>query len=218
MQTAKRLFLLSLVFAIGCSTAVVNMDDDASVTKSDTTPAKSDVSNPQSADSSTSQGVDASSTEKVPEQTSCVSITIYHDADGDGYGDNATAILHCKEQPIASDWTTDGGDCNDNAPNVFPNIFEILKDSIDNDCDGMTDNIEPYSCSNCKGGSHCIDPDNDGLGFCEMNSCDAVVCDKIDGICNNKNLCEQWCNFCILTVEDCIDTNGNGLGDMCKPK
>ena len=70
---------------------------------------------------------------------------------------------------------------------------EVCGDNLDNDCNGQTDE----GCSKC----------------------DAATCKSIDGYCWNDGTCHQWCeSACDLTIENCVDTNGNGYGDKCVPK
>ena len=70
---------------------------------------------------------------------------------------------------------------------------EVCGDNLDNDCNGQTD-------EGC-------------------NKCDAATCKSIDGYCWNDGTCHQWCeSACDLTIENCVDTNGNGYGDKCVPK
>ncbi len=59
----------------------------------------------------------------------------YTDADGDGYGDNATMVLAC-EQPSGT--VANNGDCDDAHAEAHPGGEEVC-DSLDNDCDGTVD-------------------------------------------------------------------------------
>ena len=59
----------------------------------------------------------------------------YSDADGDGHGDPATAVVACEapEGLIA-----DGTDCDDTNSELSPSAVEVC-DTIDNNCDGVVD-------------------------------------------------------------------------------
>ena len=59
--------------------------------------------------------------------------TFYLDADGDGFGDAASAMLAC-EAPAGS--ADNGDDCDDAQESVHPQAPEICGDKIDNDCSG----------------------------------------------------------------------------------
>ena len=56
------------------------------------------------------------------------------DADGDGYGDDATTVLTCD----LTDLSDVGGDCNDSDEAVNPGALEVCGDGLDNDCDGTS--------------------------------------------------------------------------------
>ncbi len=87
----------------------------------------------------------------------------YVDADGDGFGDEATGVESCS-QP--QNTITIGGDCDDANDQIYPGATEIC-DGIDNDCDGVDDNGLNFT-------TYYTDADNDGFGtgstglsFCE---------------------------------------------------
>jgi len=62
--------------------------------------------------------------------------TWYQDVDGDGYGDDETAIIQC--DPPGPDWTLVNGDCDDSDAAVNPSAIEICN-GIDDDCNGLID-------------------------------------------------------------------------------
>ena len=59
-------------------------------------------------------------------------LTLFTDADGDGFGDDATQVEACE---AAADQVEQGGDCDDGDGAVNPDATEFC-DGIDNDCDG----------------------------------------------------------------------------------
>ncbi|MBM3963032.1 MAG: hypothetical protein FJ306_14195, partial [Planctomycetes bacterium] len=61
--------------------------------------------------------------------------TWYADADGDGFGDAASATLGC-EPPAGA--VPSGTDCDDGDPQTAPDADERC-DGVDNDCDGAID-------------------------------------------------------------------------------
>jgi hypothetical protein len=79
----------------------------------------------------------------------------YVDSDGDGFGNPTTYTLGCSG---ADGTITDGTDCDDANPDVFPGADEYCND-IDDDCDGTVDNNEPID-----GSWFTADDDGDGFG------------------------------------------------------
>ncbi len=61
--------------------------------------------------------------------------TWYADADGDGYGDAASATTACA---APSGYGSDATDCDDSDPYSHPGAAELC-DGVDNDCDGSVD-------------------------------------------------------------------------------
>lgn len=59
-------------------------------------------------------------------------LSYYVDADGDGYGDDASSIRSCD---APSGYAADGGDCDDDDASVHPDAEELC-DTADQDCDG----------------------------------------------------------------------------------
>jgi MYXO-CTERM domain-containing protein len=63
-------------------------------------------------------------------------LTLYADADLDGYGaDGAAGITGCSEEPGLA---ATGGDCDDADPLVHPDAEELCQ-GLDDDCDGDVD-------------------------------------------------------------------------------
>ena len=99
----------------------------------------------------------------------------YVDGDGDGYGDDSTAVEACVA-PAGS--VAEGGDCDDSDPAYAPGAAEL-------DCTDPAD-------YNCDGSTGYADADGDGFAACE--ECDDAnlsafpgaveVCDGIDQDCD----------------------------------
>ena len=66
-------------------------------------------------------------------------LTWYEDLDGDGYGDQLSAVESCEG---ATGLVAAGGDCDESDPAVNPGAEEICEDGLDQDCDG-----DDRSCS-----------------------------------------------------------------------
>ena len=88
----------------------------------------------------------------------------YYDADGDGYGSDEETIKICALEP-PSGYVVQGGDCDDDNPNIHPGAHEIQCNAIDENCNGNDDdqpevnplvahtNIFPSSCNGSEDGS-----------------------------------------------------------------
>ncbi|MFM8488615.1 MAG: MopE-related protein, partial [Bacteroidota bacterium] len=64
----------------------------------------------------------------------------YADADGDGYGNPDQGLETCLTD-VPPAFTVNNLDCDDSNAAVNPAQVELAGDSLDNDCDGETDNI-----------------------------------------------------------------------------
>jgi hypothetical protein len=124
----------------------------------------------------------------------------YADTDLDSYGDPAVSL----QQPLKPDgYVADNTDCNDTNGAINPAATEVL-DSIDNDCDGLIDNV-PYWYA---------DTDLDGYGDPAVSlqqalKPDGYVADNTD--CNDTNA--DIHPGAVEIVGDEIDSNCNGLLD-----
>ncbi len=65
-------------------------------------------------------------------------LTWYQDTDGDGFGNSSVTSQSCTKPPGFVD---NGNDCNDADVNIHPFAEEICSNSIDDNCDGVTDAV-----------------------------------------------------------------------------
>ncbi|MBK9647587.1 MAG: hypothetical protein IPO67_20910 [Deltaproteobacteria bacterium] len=100
------------------------------------------------------------------------------DDDGDGFGDDTTAVITCTP-PGGSSWVNQGGDCDDDDPTVNPGEA-IGCDGVDNNCDGAIDN----------------DLDGDGAsdeacGGTDCDDGDAAIVPEANGDCALGGTCNE---------------------------
>ena len=107
----------------------------------------------------------------------------YDDVDGDGYGDDATAVESCV---VIGGRINEGGDCADLDAFTNPGADELC-DGRDNNCDGIADGFDALDIA-----LWFIDDDSDGYGVIDGF---AVGCEAPSGYVGN--------------LDDCDDTRGD---------
>jgi predicted outer membrane repeat protein len=136
--------------------------------------------------------------------------TYYGDADGDGFGDDASIVVACAQPAQAA---LVGGDCDDADAGVNPSEAEVC-DGIDDDCDGdggPTDDDDGDGLANADelavGADPCSDDsDGDGVGDAiegtgsDLDHDDDGAADIVDADDDDDGI-------------DTIDEDANGDGD-----
>ncbi len=147
--------------------------------------------------------------ETTDSDTSCVRVSWYRDADGDGYG-GGVAELAC-EAP-GSDWIEEPiGDCDDAAVDVHPAAPETCN-GIDDDCD---DRIDLDDGDLVDASSAYIDADGDGYGTAPLvEVCDLLGTSPVAGDCDDGN---ADVNPDAPEVCDLLDDDCDGLVDLDDP-
>ena len=151
--------------------------------------------------------------------------TWYDDTDGDGYGDASASTVTC-DQP--SNTVTDSTDCDDTDADVNPGEDELCN-SIDDDCDGDTDEDSAIDAD-----TWYEDGDEDGYGDSgrSQTSCtqpsgwvaDDTDCDDNDNDIypGADELCNDEDDDCDGTIDEddatdadtwYADSDGDGYGD-----
>ena len=135
----------------------------------------------------------------------------YTDADGDGYGDDATVSTSC-ELPAGS--VTIGGDCDDDLSGVNPSRIEVCNE-IDDDCDTLVDFDDP----DLHATPQYADGDGDGFGdpSTTMNACtsmpgwvdDATDCDDSASAVNPH--ADEICNAIDDDCDDLTDDDDSSV-------
>ncbi len=139
---------------------------------------------------------------------------IYEDADGDGYGDATRSSVACE---VPEGYSADGTDCDDAHAAASPEGIEVC-DTLDNDCDGLTDETDP----GMKDGHWYPDADGDGYGDpdTEEVTCDTppagyvsndLDCDDADPALN-----PDAAEVCDHVDQDCNREVDDGLGTACE--
>jgi hypothetical protein len=158
--------------------------------------------------------------------------TWYADSDGDGHGDAGTSAVACTA-PSGHVATDD--DCDDANGAVHPSASEIC-DTIDNDCDGDTDEDDATDATTWYG-----DLDGDGYGgtWSTTTSCsqptgyvaNADDCDDLESLSfpGTVEICDGKDNDCDGTIDEeedlqsgsgntwYADVDGDGYGDATAP-
>jgi len=125
--------------------------------------------------------------------------TWYPDMDGDGYGDDDTAISTC-EQP--SDFLQSAGDCDDGDAAIHPGVTEHC-DGVDEDCNGEVDDMavdEP---------TWWADGDSDGYGDIEEST---EACDVPTGYVDDDTDCDDGD---AEVNPDATEICGDGIDNDC---
>ncbi len=161
----------------------------------------------------------------VDDDSAADAATWYADADEDSFGDPLSTTIACDEP---SGYLADASDCDDTDFGVNPDAEELC-DTVDNDCDGDTDESTATDVSTWYADS---DGDGDGDAATTQRSCSQPTgyvgntddCDDGDASVNSKatEVCDTVDNDCDGdTDEDSAadaaswyaDADGDGFGD-----
>ena len=104
-------------------------------------------------------------------------IAYYSDVDGDGFGDNATAVFLCTPDPLL---VTDNTDCNDTDAAINTGVAEVCNDLIDNNCDTQIDE----GCTTDADGDGDVDAVDCAPFNPNINSLAVEICNTVDDNCD----------------------------------
>ena len=126
-------------------------------------------------------------------------VTVWDDADGDGFGDPLTELVSCT--PTA-DQVSLGGDCDDLDADINPDALELPGDRTDSDCDGielcfvdgdgdgvLSDDAATVEVAAEELGLDCTTSGHLGADgpWGDCNDLDASVRPGIDELCNDED-------------------------------
>lgn len=148
-----------------------------------------------------------------------VTSAFYADSDGDGFGAFDISVQAC-EAPAG--FVTNGSDCDDTQPTVYPSAEEIC-DGLDNNCNDEIDEG--------LGQEFFVDEDGDGFGDDSdtVEACDLRIgLSAIGGDCNDaeanisptaEEICDELDNNCNDETDEGVtstfyaDSDGDGFGN-----
>ena len=171
-------------------------------------------------------GIDDNCNGQIDENGVCGSTNYYCDNDDDGFL-SAVPSGSCDTFNCIPLWCYKnfGKDCDDNNLNINPGVRELC-DGIDNNCDGIIDEIiqtDPTNCGSC--GNVC-DFENVQVHNCNQGICGIISC-ELGWVDLNKipeDGCENECEPTGPELCDGMDNNCDGRtdegfnGDDCEEK
>ena len=144
-------------------------------------------------------GVDNDCDGTTDEDEAIDAATWYADADGDGFGDSTVSAVAC-ESPL--DHVADDSDCDDSDSTVNPDAVENC-DSVDNDCDGDTDESDASDAATWYA-------DSDGDAYGDPLTTD-IACTQPSGYLADSSDCDDSA----ASVYPGADEYCNGADDDC---
>ena len=131
---------------------------------------------------------------------------VFTDADGDTWGDDATAAQVCTLPPDA---VTQGGDCADADPAIYPGAAEAC-DEVDADCDGDLEDPDAT-------GRATFYADADGDGFAAAGAATVDRCTAPAGFVSATGDCDDTTALAVPggteACGDAIDNDCSGAAD-----
>jgi len=129
-------------------------------------------------------------------------LAFYLDIDSDGYGNPSAAVVAC-EAPAGA--VSNANDCNDSLATINPAATEVCDGGIDNDCDGLSDDVDSDTDSTSKNIWY-QDSDGDAYGTASSTT---LACEEPAGYTALAGDCDDSSTrYNPAAVEsDCTDPN-----------
>ncbi len=142
-----------------------------------------------------------------------VGTTFYRDSDGDLYGDPAVTQVGCAAPPAG--YVTNDDDCNDADRLVNPGVPENCTNTIDDDCDGSTDN--GCACAPVGGTEACGHSD---VGECSLGTRTCQAGTAGWGPCTGAvmpatEICDTLDNDCDGATDEALPPDSYESNDTC---
>ncbi len=206
-------FSTNYTFAIGTHYLIITANFNSTATDGNTIHFDG-MSNPAALTFTTAPNITDGQTNNAGVQT--IGFPWYLDEDGDSYGDPGT-LVYASIQPL--DHVSVAGDCDDNNAAINSGAEEIC-DGIDNNCDNFVDegfdqdNDGWTSCAgDCDDNNAAINPGAEEVcGGIDYN-CDGVIEEFPDS--DNDGVCDNFDNCPFNYNPDQMDSDYNGIGDVC---
>jgi hypothetical protein len=134
-------------------------------------------------------------------------ISCYTDGDGDGYGGGAAQTAPLGSCPLGQ--VSNDDDCDDTDPLVNPGASEVCDGGVDNDCDGLADDLDPGVT-----GQVGWWPDVDSDLYGDEDAIPFLACNGGVGTASNDGDCDDSdaaVNPGQTEVCDGVDTNCDGF-------
>lgn len=171
-------------------------------------------------------GIDDDCDTLTDEENAQYCITYYRDNDNDAYGQSSNSKCLCSPQDPYDSLQKD--DCNDDNTNINPGKNELCNNGLDDDCNSLADNNDPY-CFVCTPGERKNCPKQNGVCSGAREKCTSngqwPGCNDADYLAYNSDYqstetkCDSLDNDCDGSADEGLttayyqDSDSDGYGN-----